>query len=379
MTKHDKITNQRRVLKKALNIIGSYTKAKLFYFLLRKEMTASTSTALIDERMVQILGTRPNVFEEEMKQPTGKDLYIKRFVLDVFTTTKTQCHVPGTIEYELFKLTLDDNKIKGRDIALDRWNNLSEKFQNMWERRAKNMWPITLEFNEKSKPTNELVQMPSSLHHANYALVMMINLKRDWKLLGIYMRSLMKQNRKKDCVIIEKMPEPVQVLRMGYFKQKISYLLYVTLFGSDLCLLNKDEIIDREGGIDYIHLTDPERIQKLFTLENHCATVHEKEGFRYELRARVFIRDLLKVYYKGFIEYMDDDFITVRLWDDPRALIVCPNPASENSPPSLYSIKEINPVRIRYNHSRMEMVIISPSMCSTIRECNREYIAEYCL
>ena len=41
----------------------------------------------VNTLMMQVLGVRPNEFEEEIIESTGEDLYIKRFVLDVVKST----------------------------------------------------------------------------------------------------------------------------------------------------------------------------------------------------------------------------------------------------------------------------------------------------
>lgn len=85
---------------------------------------------LIQERMLQILGVRPNEFELEISQPTGRSLYFKRFVLDLVRTNDFKEIEEGAIESDMAKLPLDidkpENDITARDVAAQSWEQLDD-------------------------------------------------------------------------------------------------------------------------------------------------------------------------------------------------------------------------------------------------------------
>ena len=73
----------------------------------------------VNTLMMQVLGVRPNEFEEEIIESTGEDLYIK-FVLDVVKSTYfrgVSTYEEGSLENALANLAIGIENVKGRDIA----------------------------------------------------------------------------------------------------------------------------------------------------------------------------------------------------------------------------------------------------------------------
>ena len=274
-------------------------------------------------------------------------------------------------------LAIGIENVKGRDIARKFWINLDSKIKRMWNARAQNFKKVHVVYAEKASVIPTLAQLPVNLVNANHSFVMFQTIILDWKFLVARLRKQMKLVRKKDCFIREKMPKDIQVLRKVYFKERISLLLYVALFGGNLCKLHSHEIVERGRGIDYIHLISRERVEALFTLEGESAAILENHGMRHELRARACLKDKRGVYYKSYIEEASDEYMSVRLYDECFSLLVLPIQNSLYR--SLYDITNIEPVRIRYDHNSMVLTIVTPSICTQVKNEKLSFVPEYCL
>lgn len=78
--------------------------------------------------MMTALGSLPSQLELDIKNPTGKCLYTKRFIMDMVKTNDfcADSHPKGTVEHEMSLLALnipiDEKEVKARDVANQSWN-----------------------------------------------------------------------------------------------------------------------------------------------------------------------------------------------------------------------------------------------------------------
>ena len=148
-----------------------------------------------------------------------------------------------------------------------------------------------------------------------------------------------------------------EIVRKGtkVFKMlNISYLLLVSIFGSNNCSLNEYEIVHRTKKVMVVHLTSRKRVRDLFELKGiHLLQLHDDDGNLIVAASKVIVQDEYGRDGIGMVSDKEDNNKLVVILESGKEIIVLKPDYQEeglyyyHDDGNKYKIIEYDPVRIR--------------------------------
>ena len=249
-------------------------------------MDAITPFAIRKQRM--------NKREEEhtSRERLGFHVFISRFFFDFKKLSLAQKHLylfkqDGLLQ-GMYTAIGDDESIDSTDslltdpisrVVIYRSACLEWKYHT--SAQQKKAWTTRAKFLNNRKLPGKFMQVPWTGHTNSVEDRLLQSLSFEWNLVVKFFKNCITRDPRKAVrsMIYTFGKEKVHILSQTYREYTMSYLMETTIFGHNLCLLKKKEIISKTKNQALIHISNQKRMKLIFSKESLNATEHFVEKY----------------------------------------------------------------------------------------------------